>query len=153
MEQHRIEHNQRVYRASRGAHYDEGGSSGALNVPQMRRSATVRENSSRGFRNTINEQLSSPADRLRAVEVELEKDRTRTKQSKITTSWVKKAQKKMAKAWRSFVIDTNVSFIVIDSIYINPLIEIIREVGPDIQAPSSYELSNIFLLEAAQKIK
>jgi len=117
LEQHRIEHNQRVYRASRGAHYDEGGSSGALNVPQMRRSATVRENSSRGFRNTINEQLPFPGDRLRAVEVELENDQMRTKQFKITTSWFKKAQKKMAKAWESFMIDTNVLFTMVDFIY------------------------------------
>ncbi|KAJ8432219.1 hypothetical protein Cgig2_003365 [Carnegiea gigantea] len=51
-------------------------------VPQMRRSATVRETSSRGSREMAYEQMSTPAARLRAVEVELEKDRTRTKQSK-----------------------------------------------------------------------
>ena len=45
LDQHRLEHDQRVYKASIGAYYDEGGSSGPSNVPQMRRSATLRENS------------------------------------------------------------------------------------------------------------
>ena len=98
----------------------------------MHRSATVRENSSRGFRNTTYEQLSSPVDKLRAVEVELEKDQTKTKQSKITSSWFKKAKNKMMQAWGSWVIDINTPFIVVDSVYVNPLIENIREVGPDI---------------------
>jgi len=103
--------------------------------------------------NTTYEQLSSPTDRLRAVEVELEKDRMRTKQSKITTSWFKKELKKMAKAWGSFVIDSNVPFTVVDSIYTNPLMETIREVGPHVRAPTFYELSNVFLPEAALEIK
>ncbi|KAJ8432508.1 hypothetical protein Cgig2_001101 [Carnegiea gigantea] len=50
LEQHRFEHDQQVYRASRGAYHDEGGSSRLPSVPQMRRSATVRETSSRGSR-------------------------------------------------------------------------------------------------------
>ncbi|KAJ8425763.1 hypothetical protein Cgig2_025360 [Carnegiea gigantea] len=113
--------------------------------PQMRRSATVRESSSRASRDMAYEQMSTPAARLRAVEVELEKDRTRTKQSKVNTSWLKATKNKMIKAFGSWVIDTNVPFTVIDSIYTNPLLETIREVGPDVRAPSSYELSDVFL--------
>ncbi|KAJ8426109.1 hypothetical protein Cgig2_031776 [Carnegiea gigantea] len=99
LEQHRFEHEQRVYRASRGAHFDEGGSSRPPSVPQMRRSATVRESSSRASRDMAYEQMSTPASRLRAVEVELKKDRTRTKQSKVNTSWLKAAKNKMIKAF------------------------------------------------------
>ncbi|KAJ8431326.1 hypothetical protein Cgig2_013542 [Carnegiea gigantea] len=144
LEQHRFEHEQRVYRASRGAHFDEGGSSRPPSVPQMYRSATVRESSSRASRDMdmAYEQMSTPAVRLRAVEVELEKDRTRTKQSKVNTNWLKAAKNKMIKAFGSWVIDTNVPFAVVDSIYTNPLLETIREVGPDVRAPSSYELSD-----------
>ncbi|KAJ8431783.1 LOW QUALITY PROTEIN: hypothetical protein Cgig2_026660 [Carnegiea gigantea] len=142
LEQHRFEHEERVYRASRGAHVDEGGSSRPSSVPQMHRSATVRESSSRGSRDMAYEQMSTPAARLRAIEVELEKDRTRTKQLKVNTSWLKAAKNKMIKAFGSWVIDTNVPFTVVDSIYTNPLLETIREVGPDVKAPSSYELSD-----------
>ena len=153
LEQHRFEHEQRVYRASRGAHFDEGGSSRPPSVPQMRRSATVRESSSRASRDMAYEQMSTPSARLRAVEVELEKDRTRTKQSKVNTSWLKAAKNKMIKAFGSWVIDTNVPFAVVDSIYTNPLLETIREVGPDVRAPSSYELSDVFLPEAVKEIR
>ncbi|KAJ8427213.1 hypothetical protein Cgig2_028269 [Carnegiea gigantea] len=90
-----------------------------------------RESSSRASRDMAYEQMSTPAARLRAVEVELEKDRTRTKQSKVNTSWLKAAKNKMIKAFGSWVIDTNVPFTVVDSIYTNPLLETIREVGPD----------------------
>ena len=47
----------------------------------------------------------------------------------------------------------NVPFAVVDSIYTNPLLETIREVGPDVRAPSSYELSNVFPPEAAKEIR
>ncbi|KAJ8430506.1 hypothetical protein Cgig2_010836 [Carnegiea gigantea] len=94
--------------------------------------ATVRESSSRASRDMAYEQMSTPTARLRAVEVELEKDRTRTKQSKVNTSWLKAAKNKMIKAFGSWVIDTNVPFTMVDSIYNNPLLETIREVGPDV---------------------
>ncbi|KAJ8419811.1 hypothetical protein Cgig2_015755 [Carnegiea gigantea] len=142
LEQHRFEHDQPVYRASRGTNYDEGGSSRPPSVPQMRRSATVQETSSRGSRDMACEQMSTPAARLRAVEVELEKDQTRTKQSKVNSSWLKVAKNKLIKAFGSWVIDTNVPFTVVDSVYTNPLIETIREVGPNVRASSSYELSD-----------
>ncbi|KAJ8422506.1 hypothetical protein Cgig2_030841 [Carnegiea gigantea] len=126
LKQHRFEHDQRLYRASRGINYDEGGSSRPQSVPQMRRSATVRETSSRGSRDMAYEQMSTPAARLRAVEVEFEKDRTRTKQSKVNSSWLKAAKNKLIKAFGSCVIDTNVPFTVVDSVYTNPLLETIR---------------------------
>ncbi|KAJ8452657.1 hypothetical protein Cgig2_004993 [Carnegiea gigantea] len=132
LHQHRLEHEQRVYKASRGTYYDEGGSSQPPSVSQMRRSATARETSSRGSRDMAYEQMSTPTDRLRTVEVELEKDRTRTKQSKVNSSWLKAAKNKMITTFGSGVIDTNVPFTVRNSICTNPLLETIREVGPDV---------------------
>ena len=64
LEQHWVEHDQRFYRAHRVAYHDEGGSSRLPSVPQMRRSATVRETSSRGLRDMAYEQMSTPAARL-----------------------------------------------------------------------------------------
>ena len=42
---------------------------------------------------------------------------------------------------------------MIDSVYTNPLLEIIHEVGPHVRAPTSCKLSNVFRPEAAKKIK
>ncbi|KAJ8424028.1 hypothetical protein Cgig2_001731 [Carnegiea gigantea] len=110
LEQHRFEFEQRVYRESRGAHFDEGGSSRPPSVPQMRRSATVRESSSRASRDMAYEQMSTPAARLRAVEVEFEKDRTRTKQSKVNTNWLKAAKNKMIKAFERYLFNPQYMF-------------------------------------------
>ena len=51
------------------------------------------------------------------------------------------------------MIDSNTSFTVVDSVYTNSLLETICEVGPDVRTPSSYELSTVFLPEAAKEIK
>ncbi|KAJ8424072.1 hypothetical protein Cgig2_020697 [Carnegiea gigantea] len=67
---------------------------------------------------------------------------TNISQSKANSSWLKAAKNKLIKAFGSWVIDTNVPFTVVDSVYINPLWETIREVGPDVRASSSYELSD-----------
>jgi len=99
------------------------------------------------------EQISTPAARLRAIEVELEKDSTMTKQSEVNSSWLKAAKNKLIKAFGSWFIDTNVPFTMMDSVYTNPLLETIREVGPDVRAHSSYELSDVYLPEAAKEIR
>ena len=51
------------------------------------------------------------------------------------------------------MIDTNTPFTEVDYVYTNPLLETIREVGLDVRASSSYELSNIYLSEATKEIK
>ena len=142
-QQQQFDHEQQAFRASRGAFYNEGGSSQAF----MRRSATVREGGSKG-KGPAFTPLSTPAERLKAVEVELEKDRSRTKQAKVNSSWLKTAKKKLLKAWGSWAIDNNQPFTVVDSIYTNPLTETIREVGGDVRVLSSYELVEIYLPEA-----
>jgi len=62
--------------------------------------------------NSTYEQMSTPAARfaarLRVVELELEKDQTRTKQSKVNSSWLKAAKNKMIKPFGSWVTDINV---------------------------------------------
>ncbi|KAJ8422706.1 hypothetical protein Cgig2_002690 [Carnegiea gigantea] len=70
-----------------------------------------------------------PAARLRAVEVEFEKNQTRTKQSKVNSIWLKAAKNKMIKAFGSWVINTNMPFTVVDSVHTNPLIETILTVS------------------------
>ena len=42
---------------------------------------------------------------------------------------------------------------MVDYVYTNPLLETIHEIGPDVRAPTSYKLSNAFMLEAAKEIK
>ncbi|KAJ8431166.1 hypothetical protein Cgig2_019842 [Carnegiea gigantea] len=71
--------------------------------------------------------MSTPTARLRAIEVELEKDRTRMKQSKVNSSWLKATKNKMIKAFGN----TNVPFTMVDSVYTNPLLETIREASPE----------------------
>lgn len=97
--------------------------------------------------------LSTPAERLKAVKIDFEKGRTRTKQAKVNASWMKAAKKKSIKAFGSWVIDNNQPFTVVDSIYTNPLLDTIREVGRDVRAPSAYELAKIYLPKACQEIK
>ncbi|KAJ8433585.1 hypothetical protein Cgig2_012598 [Carnegiea gigantea] len=136
LQQHQLHHDQQVFRASRGRFYDEGRSSQATQAP-MRRSATVRKG---GFRKGVMAftPLSTPAERLKAVEIVLEKGRTRTKQSKVNASWMKTAKKKLIKAFASWLIDNNQPFIVVDSIYTNPLLDTIRKVGRDVRALRYY---------------
>jgi len=87
------------------------------------------------------------------VEIGLEKDQTRTKQSKVNASWLKIAKKKLIKAFGSMVIDNNQPFIIVDSIYTNLLLDTIHDVGRDVRAPSSYDLIEIYLLGACEEIK
>ena len=59
----------------------------------------------------------------------------------------------MIKAFGSWVIDANVSFTVVDSVYTNLLLETICEAGPGIRASSSCELSYVYLPEATKEIR
>ncbi|KAJ8419836.1 hypothetical protein Cgig2_029902 [Carnegiea gigantea] len=121
-EQHRFKHDQRVYRANKGTYYDKGGGNRPPSVPQMRRSTSI-------FEKLVQEdqgiwhtnKFLNPAARLRAVE-----------------------------AFGSWIINTNMPFTMVDSIYTNPLLETIHEVGPNVRAPSSYQLSDVYLSDISQ---
>ncbi|KAJ8434362.1 hypothetical protein Cgig2_031608 [Carnegiea gigantea] len=69
-QQTQLHHDQWVFRASSGRFYDEEGSSQA----PIHQSATVREGGSRGKRVMTFTPLSIPAERPKAVEIDLKKD-------------------------------------------------------------------------------
>ncbi|KAJ8441028.1 hypothetical protein Cgig2_027371 [Carnegiea gigantea] len=140
LQQRQLHHDQEAFRESKGRFYDEGGS----NQAPMRRAATIREGGSRGKGVMVFTPLSTPTETLKAVEIDLEKDRTRTKQSKLDET----VKKRSIKAFGSWVIDNNQPFTVVDSIYTNPLLNTIREIGRDVRAPSSYEFTEIYPPEA-----
>ncbi|KAJ8432938.1 hypothetical protein Cgig2_021269 [Carnegiea gigantea] len=68
-------------------------------------------------------------ERLKVVEIDLEKDQTRTKQALVNANWMKTMKKKLIKAFGSCVIDDNQPFTVVDAIYTKPLLDTIGEVG------------------------
>ncbi|KAL2938629.1 Glucosamine-6-phosphate deaminase [Bienertia sinuspersici] len=71
--------------------------SGSSN-PQMNKSTSVREVGYGRGRNMSFQPTSTPASRLKAREVELEKD-CKKKKTKLSTSLLKKAKKVALKAW------------------------------------------------------
>ena len=95
----------------------------------MRRSTIERDSGSRGKVAMVFTPLSNPLERLKFVEINLEKDQTRTKQALVNANWMKTIKKKLMKAFGSSVMDDNQSFTVVDSIYTNPLLDTIGEVG------------------------
>ncbi|XP_074306703.1 uncharacterized protein LOC141641964 [Silene latifolia] len=70
------------------------------------------------------------------------------KQSKISTTWLKKAKKQLIKAWGNFMIDTNIPFRAIESPYANSLMQTIRDVGKGVRDPTAYAISEIYLPKA-----
>jgi len=95
--------------------------------------------------------MSSCVARLKSVELELEKDQTKTQQSKVNSSWLKTANKKLIKAWGSWVTNTNRSFTIVDFVYSNWLLDFVKY-GLNVQVTSSSELLNVYLLKVAKEI-
>ncbi|KAJ8425475.1 hypothetical protein Cgig2_000566 [Carnegiea gigantea] len=91
----------------------------------------MREGSSRGKGVMAFIPLPTIVERIKSTEIDFEKDQTRTKQAKAT--------------------DKNQPFVVVDSIYTNPLFNTIHEVGWDVRALSSYELIEIYLLDFQER--
>lgn len=137
-----------VYRGQ-GSYHNAG--AGSYNptphVTLMNRSNSVRDSYARQGRHS----LTNPASRLRSREVELEKDCQKQKQPKLSTNLVKKAKKKLLKAFGNWFLDTNTAFKAIESSYTNPLMETIREVGDKCRAPSAYDLAEVILHYYEQK--
>ncbi|XP_056687918.1 uncharacterized protein [Spinacia oleracea] len=146
--QHQFDHTREAYEHNRSGFYDRGGSSGYI-PPQMTRSFSVGVG--RG-RNTPFEPASSPLARLRAREIELEKDCTNQKQSKLSTSFLKKAKKSIIKAFGNFMIDANLPFRAIESPYTNPLMDTIRAC-PNVRAPSAYDIAQVYLPDEVKEMK
>lgn len=139
--EHESEYRREIYRGQ-GGYYDAGNSSynPTPHLTSMNRSSSVRDAThARQGRHEI----MNPITRLRARETDLEKDCQKKKQSKISTSIVKKAKKGLLKAFGNWFIDTNTPFKAIESPYTNPLMEKIREVGDKCRAPSAYDLAEV----------
>ncbi|KAL2924156.1 DNA polymerase II large subunit [Bienertia sinuspersici] len=130
--QHEFDYYRDAYSRGRRGYYNEGGSSQPP-PPQLNRSASVH-----GFL----QPTSTPAARLRAREVELEKDCQKKKQLKLGTGWLKKAKKELTKAFGNWMLDTNQPFRSIESPFTNPLMEVIRE-HPNVRAPSAYDIAEL----------
>ena len=114
---------------TKGVHYDADGSNGS---PQRKRmmdcSFSVRNtadtqnprgNNPQSSRFTP-PQLSTPAERLRATEVDLEIERDRKKQTKIKSTWFKKSKEKLMNAFGRFVVHNRLPFVVAESPWTRP---------------------------------
>ncbi|KAL2921284.1 Chromosome segregation in meiosis protein 3 [Bienertia sinuspersici] len=113
--QHEFDYYRDAYSRGRRGYYNGGGSS---QPPQLNRAASLH-----GFL----QPTSTPTARLRARDVELEKDCQKKKQLKLGTDWLKKAKKELTKTFGNWMLDTNQPFRSIESLFTNPLMEVIRE--------------------------
>ena len=140
------------YKMTKGVHYDAGGSSAS----QQRKRMLGRSFSVRNTVDTQNPrgnnpqssrfappQLSTPAERLRAIEVDLEIERDRKKQTKIKSTWFKKSKEKMMNAFGRFVVHNRLPFAVAESPWTRPLLRLASEVGPNIPPLTAYELAEV----------
>ncbi|XP_028060037.1 uncharacterized protein LOC114263653 [Camellia sinensis] len=113
--------------------------SGIVNV--FRRSQSVRETGGSG-RNWI--KPNAPEARLRAMDVELQKSKS-TKQRKISTMNLQKLKERLGRAVSKFILYNRIPFNAVDSEYIQPMLDVAAEVGPEVKGPSAYEVSEVYL--------
>lgn len=124
----------------RSSNYEGGSGSG---VPRINRSFTVREGGQQRTRDRMYDPVSTPASRLRAVKIYLEKNEKVKRQRKMNTSWLKRQKEKVTKAFGDWIIDNNQPFTAVISAFTNPLMNVIRETSADVRAPSAYELAEV----------
>ncbi|KAG8634277.1 hypothetical protein MANES_17G022250v8 [Manihot esculenta] len=135
----------------RASHYESGESSHqAPPHSGISRSATVRERGREASR--FVEQTSTPASRLAATEIQIEKNRS-LKQTKIKTKWLKSQKEKLLKAFDNFVIHNRLPFSAVESPWTKPLLKTAAEVGPNVSPPSAYEISEIYLKNEYKEMK
>ncbi|KAH7856040.1 hypothetical protein Vadar_031995 [Vaccinium darrowii] len=128
-----------------GGRYHVGGSSGVgggmveLGPPGFeRRSSSLREtNTSRTTDKWTN--LSSPAARLAEMEVDLERSKGK-KQAKLSSRLLRTAKKKLGRVVSQFVIYTRLPINTVNSPWLEPMLDVAREVGKGTKLPSSYEV-------------
>ncbi|XVE53931.1 hypothetical protein DITRI_Ditri03aG0041900 [Diplodiscus trichospermus] len=128
-----------TYRMTKGAQYDTGGgSSSQAKRRGLGRSFTVHE---RGKATSRFAPASTPASRLNAIEVELEKNKAQGKQTKLGTKWFKQQKLKLMKAFGNFVVHNRLPFAIADSTRTRPLLRTAAEVGPNVPLPTPYEIA------------
>ena len=142
------------YRRTKGVHYDAGRSSDSQQRKRMMgRSFSVRNTPDTQTPKSNNPQssrfappqLSTPVERLRAVEVELAMERESKKQTKIKSPWFKKSKEKLMNAFGRFVVHNRLPFAVAKSPWTQLLLRVTSEVGPNIPPPTAYECAEVWL--------
>ncbi|KAH7855259.1 hypothetical protein Vadar_022975 [Vaccinium darrowii] len=106
-----------------------------------RRSSSLRENdSSRTVRTTDKwANLSSPAARLAKMEVDLERSKG-NKQAKLSSRLLRTTKKKLGRTVSQFVIYTRLPINTVNSPWLEPMLDVAREVGKGTKLPSSHEV-------------
>ncbi|XP_028077473.1 uncharacterized protein LOC114279431 [Camellia sinensis] len=105
-----------------------------------RRSHSVREAStSRKWIDT-----SSPEVQLLDIDVDLHRTKG-NKQSKLSSRFLKEAKKKLGRAVSQFVLFTLVPTNVVNSKWLEPMLDTTREVGKGTKLPTSYEVTEVYL--------
>ncbi|KAG8635684.1 hypothetical protein MANES_16G054458v8 [Manihot esculenta] len=134
------------FRRRTGSRFDVGGSSRQV----LGRSATTRE---RGREAQRYAEVSTPASRLAATEVEIERSRAQQKQPKLKSKWLKAQKEKMLKAFGNFVIHNRLPFSIVESPWTKPLLRTAAEIGPNVSPPSAYEIAEVYLKNEYNEMK
>ncbi|KAI8547698.1 hypothetical protein RHMOL_Rhmol07G0216500 [Rhododendron molle] len=144
-----------------GGRYHVGGSSGAggsgnhdIGPPPgfSRRCSSVRETNTKKQWSS----LTTPEARLAEIEVDLHRSKGQ-KQSKMSSQFLKAIKQKLGRAARAvsqFVLYTWLPSNTVNSPWLEPMLDVAKEVGKGTKLPSSYEVAEVYLpkeYEAIQK--
>lgn len=128
-----------------GGRYHVGGSSGAggsgnhdIGPPPgfSKRCSSVRETNTKKQWSS----LTTPEARLAEIEVDLHRSKGQ-KQSKLSSRFLKAAKQKLGRAVSQFVLYTRLPSNTVNSPWLEPMLDVAREVGKGTKLPSSYEVS------------
>ncbi|KAH7835128.1 hypothetical protein Vadar_023107 [Vaccinium darrowii] len=145
-----------------GGQYHVGGSIGAgggrveLGPPPgfERRSSSLCETDTSRMVRTTNKwtNLSSPAARLAEMEVDLQRSKG-NKQANLSSKLLRTVKKKLGRAVSQFVIYTRLPINTVNSPWLEPMLDVAREVGKGTKLPSSYEVSKVYLPQEIDSIQ
>ncbi|KAI8565772.1 hypothetical protein RHMOL_Rhmol03G0287600 [Rhododendron molle] len=113
-----------------------------------------RRNSSLRETGTTNKwtNLSSPAARLAEIEVDLDRSKGK-KQAKLSSRLLQTARKKLGRAVSQFVIYTRLPINTVNSPWLEPMLDVAREVGKGTKLPRTYEVSEVYLPQEMESLK
>lgn len=127
-----------------GGRYHVGGSSGAggsgnhdIGPPCFsKRCSSVRGTNTKKQWSS----LTTPEARLAEIDVDLHQSKGQ-KQSKMSSRFLKAAKQKLGRAVSQFVLYTRLPSNTVNSPWLEPMLDVAREVGKGTKLPSSYEVS------------